>query len=70
MPKQIKVMFVGDSGCGKTSVLTQGCIDEPFASKIDSTNMVDLYFKKTKVKNNQIKITVMKNKINNLIILS
>ena len=53
MPKQIKVMFVGDSACGKTSVLTQGCAAEPFASRIESTNNVDLYFKKIRVKNNQ-----------------
>lgn len=59
MPKQIKVIFVGDTGVGKTSVLTQGCADEPFASRIENTNMVDLYFKKTRVKNNQIKISVI-----------
>jgi len=68
MPKQIKVVFVGDSGVGKTSVLTQGCSEDPFISKIESTNMVDLYFKKVKVKENQITISVLitKNSFHNL----
>lgn len=59
MPKQIKVIFVGDSEVGKTSVLTQGCSEDPFISKIESTNMVDLYFKKVKIKENQITISVI-----------
>ena len=50
MPIQLKVMFVGDFGVGKTSVIIQGCNDEPFLKKLESTNMVDLYFKKIKLK--------------------
>ena len=66
MPKQIKVILVGDSGVGKTSVLTQGCSEDLFISKIESTNMVDLYFKKVKLKDNQITISVKIN-LHNLI---
>lgn len=58
MPKQIKVIFVGDCGVGKSSVLSLGCSDDPFAAKVESTNMVDLYFKKIKIKD-QLTIAVI-----------
>ena len=57
LPKQIKIMFVGDCGVGKTSIINF-FINESNNNRIEPTNAVDMYFKKLKIKDNSVLVNV------------
>src|SRR5690349_20586357 len=55
-PRQIKVMFVGDNGVGKTSIINAFVNDE--LARIEQTNSVDIFFKKIKIKQETIPVNI------------
>ena len=54
MPKQVKVAFVGDSGCGKTSLINYSLETEEVLDYEGETNLVDIKFKEVKLNNSSI----------------
>ena len=54
VPKQIKIAFVGDSGVGKTSLINYSIEDEEILDYPGSTNLVDITFKKVKLRETAI----------------
>jgi GTPase SAR1 family protein len=52
--KQLKVMFVGDCGVGKTTIVDGFVNDFEKLNRLEATNAVDIYFKKLKLKDNLI----------------
>ena len=62
VPKQLKFMIVGDSGVGKTTVVNAlvNEVEGLAMSRSESTNYVDIFFKKLKIKDGAILINVSK----------
>jgi GTPase SAR1 family protein len=58
MPKQIKIMLVGDTNVGKTTLIQTFVSEEELIFKPEPTNQVDLHFKKFKIKEGSIFINV------------
>ncbi len=60
IPKQLKIMFVGDSGVGKTTLINYFVNEEEniLLNKTQETNCVDLYFKKIKIKEGSLLLNV------------
>lgn len=56
-PRQLKFMVVGDSGVGKTSLIKK-FLNNDDLSPSESTNNVDIFFKKIKVKDGSVSLNV------------
>ena len=54
VPKQVKVAFVGDSGCGKTSLINYSIDNEEIIDYDGETNLVDIKFKEIPLNNSSI----------------
>ncbi len=54
LPKQIKIAFVGDSGCGKSSLVNYSLDNEEVLDYDGETNLVDIKFKEIKLNNSSI----------------
>lgn len=50
MPIEAKVAFVGDSGVGKTSLISTFLSNQELSRRVEQTNLVDVYTKKVKVR--------------------
>ncbi len=51
VPKQLKIMIIGDSGVGK-SLFIGSFLSDGTPKTIESTHGVDIFFKKIKIKEN------------------
>ena len=49
VPKQIKVAFVGDNGCGKSSLVNYSLDNQEVLDLDGDTNLVDIKFKEIKL---------------------
>ncbi len=59
LPKQLRLMFVGDDGVGKTSIINSFINgNENIIPKIEATNDVDIFFKKMKIKDESVLVNV------------
>ena len=54
VPKQIKVAFVGDNGCGKSSLVNYSLDNQEVLNYDGETNLVDIKFKKIILNNSSI----------------
>jgi GTPase SAR1 family protein len=63
IPKQLKIMFVGDSGVGKSTLINYFVNEEEniLLNRTEETNSVDLYFKKIKIKEGSLLLNVNRN---------
>jgi small GTP-binding protein len=50
----VKIAFVGDSGCGKSSLINYSLDNEEVLDYDGETNLVDIKFKEVKLNNNSI----------------
>lgn len=63
MPLEVKIMLVGDSGVGKSSIINTFMNDNKFGT-VEMTNIVDMFFKKITLKKNNKQMKVYFSLIN------